>query len=36
MDGKEMDDKDSWGPFLSSAAYVIQSTFHTTLKATPV
>jgi hypothetical protein len=30
-----MDDKDPWGPFLSSAAYTIISTFHTTLKATP-
>jgi hypothetical protein len=30
-----MDDKDQWGPFLSSAAYAIRSIFHTTLKATP-
>jgi hypothetical protein len=30
-----MDEKDPWGPFLSSAEYAIQSTFHTTLKATP-
>jgi hypothetical protein len=30
-----MDEKDPWGPFLSSAAYTIRSTFHTTLKATP-
>jgi hypothetical protein len=30
-----MDEKDPWGPFLSSAAYAIRSTFHTTLKATP-
>jgi hypothetical protein len=30
IDGREMDDKDSWGPFLSSAAYAIHSTFHTT------
>jgi hypothetical protein len=30
-----MDEKDPWGPFLSSAAYAIHSTFHTTLKATP-
>jgi hypothetical protein len=35
MDGIEMDDKDPCGPFLSSAAYAIHSTFHTTLKATP-
>jgi hypothetical protein len=31
-----LDEKYPWGPFLSSAAYVICSTFHTTLKATPV
>jgi hypothetical protein len=30
-----MDDKDPWGPCLSSAAYAIRSTFHTILKATP-
>jgi hypothetical protein len=30
-----MDEKDPWGPFLSSAAYAIRITFHTTLKATP-
>jgi hypothetical protein len=30
-----MDEKDPSGPFLSSAAYGIHSTFHTTLKATP-
>jgi hypothetical protein len=30
-----MDDKDPWGPFLSSDAYAICFTFHTTLKATP-
>jgi hypothetical protein len=30
-----MDEKDPWGPFLSSAAYEIRITFHTTLKATP-
>jgi hypothetical protein len=35
VDGREMDEKDPWGPFLSSAAYAIRSTFHTTLKATP-
>jgi hypothetical protein len=34
IDGREMDEKDPWGPFLSSAAYAIRSTFHTTLKAT--
>jgi hypothetical protein len=35
IDGREMDEKDPWGPFLASAAYAIRSTFHTTLKATP-
>jgi hypothetical protein len=35
VDGREMDEKDPWGPFLASAAYAIRSTFHTTLKATP-
>jgi transposase InsO family protein len=35
IDGREMDEKDPWGPFLSSAAYAIRSIFHTTLKATP-
>jgi hypothetical protein len=34
IDGREMDEKGPWGPFLSSAAYAIRSTFHTTLKAT--
>jgi hypothetical protein len=35
IDGREMDEKDPWGPFLASAAYAICSTFHTTLEATP-
>jgi hypothetical protein len=35
IDGREMDEKYPWGPFLSSAAYAIRSTFHTTLKSTP-
>jgi hypothetical protein len=35
MHGREMDEKDSWVPFLSSAAYAIRSTFHTTLKSSP-
>jgi hypothetical protein len=35
IDGRELDDKYPWGPFLSSAVYAIHSTFHTTLKATP-
>jgi transposase InsO family protein len=26
IDGREMDEKDPWGPFLSSAAYAIRST----------
>jgi hypothetical protein len=29
VDGREMDEKDSWGPFLASATYAIRSTFHT-------
>jgi hypothetical protein len=36
VDGRELDERDPWGPFLSSAAYAIHSTFYTTLKATPV
>jgi hypothetical protein len=35
VDGRELDEKDPWGPCLSSDVYVIHSTFHTTLKATP-
>jgi hypothetical protein len=35
IDGREMEEKDPWGPFLPSAAYSICSSFHTTLKATP-
>jgi hypothetical protein len=35
IDGGEMDKKYPWGPFLSSTAYAIRSTFHTTLKSTP-
>jgi hypothetical protein len=35
IDCREMDEKDSWGPFLASAGYAIRSTFHTTLKSTP-
>jgi hypothetical protein len=34
-DGRELDEKDPWGPFLSSDVYAIRSTFHKTLKATP-
>jgi hypothetical protein len=30
-----LDEKDPWGPFLSSDEYAIRSTFHTTLKETP-
>jgi hypothetical protein len=36
VDGRELDEKDLWGPFLSSVAYAMLSTFHTILKATPV
>jgi hypothetical protein len=35
VDDRELDDRNPWGPFLSSAAYSIHSNFHTTLKATP-
>jgi hypothetical protein len=35
VDDSELDDKYPWGPFLSSAAYALHITFHTTLKATP-
>jgi hypothetical protein len=35
VDGRELDEKDPWGPCLSFDAYVLRSTFHTTLKATP-
>jgi hypothetical protein len=35
IDGREMDETYPLGPFLSSAAYAIRSTFHTILKATP-
>jgi transposase InsO family protein len=35
IDGREMDEKDPWGQFLTSAAYEIRSTFCTTLKAIP-
>jgi transposase InsO family protein len=35
VEGREMDEKDPWGPFLASAAYAIRSTFHNTLKAAP-
>jgi hypothetical protein len=35
VDGIELDERDPWCPFLSSAAYTIRSIFHTTLKATP-
>jgi hypothetical protein len=35
IDGREMDEKDLWGPCLASAAYVIPSKLYTTLKATP-
>jgi hypothetical protein len=33
--GGDLDEKDAWGPFLSSDAYAIRSTFHTTQKVTP-
>jgi hypothetical protein len=34
IDGRELDDKDPRGLFLSSAAYAIRSNFHATLKST--
>jgi hypothetical protein len=35
VDCRELDERDPRGSFLSSAAYTICSTFHTSLKATP-
>jgi hypothetical protein len=35
VDSGELDERDPWRPFLSSDAYTICSTFHTTLKAKP-
>jgi hypothetical protein len=35
VDGRELDERDPWGPFLSSAAYAIHITVHTPLRATP-
>jgi hypothetical protein len=35
VDGRERDERDPWGIFLSSVAYAICSTFHTTLKVIP-
>jgi hypothetical protein len=35
IDGRELDNKDPWGPFLSSSAYAISISFHTTIKETP-
>jgi hypothetical protein len=35
IDGKEMDEKDPWGPFIVSSAFAIYNTFRTTLKSTP-
>ena len=35
IDGKELDSEDPFGSYLSSAAYAIRSTIHTTLQATP-
>jgi hypothetical protein len=34
IDGRELYNKDTWQPFLSSAACAIRSTFHITLKST--
>jgi hypothetical protein len=35
VDGGYLDEKDPWGPFLSSAAYAMRSTFRTTQRVTP-
>jgi len=35
MEELELDDHDPWSPFLSSAAWAIRSTVHTTLEASP-
>ena len=35
LEGTELNERDPWGPFLSAAAFAIQSTFHTTLGASP-
>jgi hypothetical protein len=34
IDGREIDEKDHWGPYLAYAAYAVRSTLHTTLTAT--
>jgi transposase InsO family protein len=35
LENRELDENDPWTPFLSSVAYAIRSTYHTTLGATP-
>ena len=35
LDGKELNERDPWGPFLAAAAFAIRSTYHTTLHASP-
>ena len=35
LEERDLDPKDPWSGFLSSAAFAIRSTFHTTLEATP-
>ena len=35
LEKQELDSNDPWSPFLSSVAYAIRSTYHTTLEATP-
>jgi hypothetical protein len=35
LEQRELDDEDPWTPFLSSVAFAIRSTYHTTLGATP-
>ena len=35
LEERELDEHDPWSEFLSSAAFAIRATFHTTLQATP-
>ena len=35
LEKRELDPKDPWGIFLSSVAWAVRSTYHTTIDATP-
>ena len=35
LDSRQLDDVNPWDDFLSSVAWAIRSTYHTTLQATP-